>query len=353
MNEEKEKRPFFSIIIPCYNTKVERIQSLFFSIEKQNMNNDIEIIVVNDRSTDSSFLEKIKTFTNLNIIIVDTPDEKDFIHCPGNSREIGANAATGEQLTFIDHDDELIPDTFNQIKENILEKNLQYIVSCDFYEINPYNDEILNEFKHTGNWMHGKFYNLDNFQKAKNFHFKKNLQTHEDIYISSKTMCELQRLGLESPYYIDIFCLKQKAQNDSTSRQKYNQRGFLETFFNDYCVSTIGYYIDDYVYSINELKDYSEENLYNHLRLCIDVLMHMYFYIQSFHFQRPKDYILENDILAKKYIRIVYELFNTDANFIYACVLDNDGIQYNNVRNSSKVGAGTFVESDTFYNFLK
>ena len=79
----------------------------------------------------------------------------------------------------------------------------------------------------------------------------------------------------------------------------------------------------------------------------------MYFYIQGFHFQRPKDYILENDLMAKSYIRAVCQIFNTDINFIYACVLDDGGIWYNNVRKSARVGSGDIIEQTTFYEFLK
>ena len=42
-NTEDKSRPFFSIIIPCYNTKPEHIQTLLSSIEKQYLNDDIEI----------------------------------------------------------------------------------------------------------------------------------------------------------------------------------------------------------------------------------------------------------------------------------------------------------------------
>ena len=358
-NTEEKSRPFFSIIIPCYNSKPEHIRTLLSSIEKQYMNEDIEVIISNDRSTDTSFMDTISEFTDLNITCVTVPDYLDdeehtqLIRCPGNTREVGVSIATGEWITFVDHDDELIPNTFKQIRDEIINQNIEYIASCNFYEVNPYaNDEILNEFVHTGNWMHGKFYNLDNFWKAKNFHYKLNLRTHEDIYISSKTICELHRLNMASPVYIELFCLKWKAWDDSTSRLLYAKRGFLEQFFNDYAESTIGYYIDDYIYSINELQDKTEENVYDHLRSCIDVIMHMYFYIQGFHFQRPSDYLLENDVLAKNYIRTVCGLFGIDTDFIYKCVLENNAQWYNNIRKSAMIGSGTFVESCTFYDFL-
>ena len=44
-NIKEKSRPFFSIIIPCYNSKPEHIRALLSSIEKQYMNEDIEVII--------------------------------------------------------------------------------------------------------------------------------------------------------------------------------------------------------------------------------------------------------------------------------------------------------------------
>ena len=351
-NNSNIKRPFFSIIIPCYNSKPEQITALFDSIVNQNIPQDIEVIISNDRSTETEFLSTIDSYSSiLNIKTTTVPG--DLMHCPGNTRETGVSIATGQWITFVDHDDELVPDTFIKIKEAIIEQQEQYIASANFLEVNPYNNgEVLNEFIHTGNWMHGKFYNLDNFWKANNFHFKSDLRTHEDIYISSKTICELHRLNRECPFYIDIFCLKWNAWEDSTSRLLYGKRGFLEQFFSDYAESTIGYYIEDFIYSVNELNDTTEENLYNHIRSCIDVLMYMYFYIQGFRFNNPTTYIQENEFLAKSYVRKICELFSMDTSFIYACIIQNQGEWYNNVRKSAMIGSGTFVESYSFWDFL-
>ena len=356
MENKDNKRNFFSIIIPCYNTKTENIQRLLRSIEDQNMSDDIEIIISNDRSTETDFLKVVEEYIDqnkLNIKIIDVPDDKDLIHCPGNTRETGVSIATGEWITFVDHDDELISDTFKDIKKMILRSEEQYVVSCNFYEVNPYDEcKILNEFVHTGNWMHGKFYNLDNFWKAKNFHFKSDLQTHEDIYISCKTICELHRLNRESPTYLEIFCLKWYAWKDSTSRLLYNKAYFVERFFADYIKSTIDFYLEDYIYAVNVLKDTSEKNVYDHIRSCIDVLMYLYFYVQGFKFRNPNNYVIENEFLAKLYVRKVYETFGINADFIYECVIQNNSDWYNRVRDYAKIGAGNFIETYTFYDFL-
>ena len=352
---EHIKRPFFSIIVPCYNTKEENMCLLLDSVSKQNMDDEIEVIISNDRSTETAFLDVIKDekYKELSIKVVDVPDDEDLIHCPGNTREVGVQEATGEWITFVDHDDELIPNSFKEIKNALKENGEQYIASANFYEINPFNGEILNEFIHSGNWMHGKFYNLDNFWKAFNFHYKKNLRTHEDILISSRTKCELDRLKKESPFYIETFCLLWKAWPDSTSRVGYNTLEFLEGNFKDYIASTMDYYLDDYFYSVNELKDQSEENVYNHLRSCLDVLMYMYFYVQGFKFKNKFNYNRENEFLLYQYKQVLCKIFNINADFIYQCVsVDGDAAWYNSVRKSSMIGVGNFIEQESFFDFL-
>lgn len=347
-----ENRAFFSIIIPCYNTKPDNMRMLLESIKNQNIADDIEVIIADDRSTQVDFydvIEEYKNILNIKTIISNT----EVAHCPGNTREAGASIATGEWITFVDHDDELIEDIYKKVKEEILKAGEQYVASCNFYEVDPYNGNILNEFCHVGNQMHGKFYNLDNFQRAKNFHFKKDLLTHEDIYISSKTICELHRLDRLTPYYIEIFCMKWKAQVDSTSRTKYKERNFLEYNFGDYIDSTLGCYIDDWFYSVNELQDTSDKNYYDHIRSCISVILYMYFYIQGFKFNFGlQNYLLENEIMAKKCIRKVCKIFNITTDFIYACTADNAAAWFNEARTAAKIGVGNFIETETFYNFI-
>lgn len=354
----ENKRPFFSIIIPCYNTKTENMKRLMQSIYDQHLStSELEIIITNDRSTETEFLSIVQDYIDqdkLNIKIIEVPNTEGMIHCPGNTREIGVSYATGEWITFVDHDDELIADTFKQVKEAILESNEQYIVSCNFYEVNPYdNCKIVKEFVHVGNWMHGKFYNLDNFWKAKNFHFKYNLQSHEDIYISSKTICELHRLNRETPYYIELFCLKWYAWKDSTSRLMYKKGLFIEQYYADYIESTMAYYLEDYKYSKEILHDNTELNLYRHIHSCVDVLMYMYFYLQGSMFRNPTGYVHENEALAITYIHKVYEIFNINADFVFSCVSKNYSKWYNRVRERAKTAVGPFIESYTFYDFLK
>lgn len=49
---ELDNIPFFSIIIPCYNSK-KTIGNLLNSIVNQDMNDEIEVIISDDHSTES------------------------------------------------------------------------------------------------------------------------------------------------------------------------------------------------------------------------------------------------------------------------------------------------------------
>ncbi len=89
-----------SIIVPIYNA--EKYMSLCFdSLFKQTYKN-IEIIAVNDKSSDSS-LEILKNYQNenKNLIIIDLE-----LNCGvSNARNQGMKKATGEYIFFIDSDD--------------------------------------------------------------------------------------------------------------------------------------------------------------------------------------------------------------------------------------------------------
>lgn len=86
-----------SVIVPVYNVE-EYIEECILSILNQTLK-DIEIIIIDDGSTDSS-LEKVRVFNDSRIKII----------CQKNSglssaRNKGIEAAKGEYILFIDSDD--------------------------------------------------------------------------------------------------------------------------------------------------------------------------------------------------------------------------------------------------------
>ena len=103
-----------SIIIPVYNTE-KHLKKCFDSIVNQN-NSEIEVIVVNDGSTDDSEVI-IKEYTN---------KYKDVFtyYKKGNTgvadtRNFGIKKATGEYIMFLDSDDYIDKKLYDNIKKYI------------------------------------------------------------------------------------------------------------------------------------------------------------------------------------------------------------------------------------------
>ena len=90
-----------SIIIPVYNDK-ENLGFALFSIQKQNANNDIEVIIIDDCS-DCNYKEEIERFQLLGMDIKYFRNDKNV--GAGLSRQKGIEHATGEYIAFLDSDD--------------------------------------------------------------------------------------------------------------------------------------------------------------------------------------------------------------------------------------------------------
>lgn len=336
---ELDHRPFFSIVIACYNSR-KYIGNMLESIVNQHMDDDIEVILADDCSPES--YQDIVDKYNRKLCIRQIKTDYNF--APGNTREKGCSIATGEWLCFGDHDDEFVPDTLSKIKKEILEKGEKYHVVANFKEIEPGTFKVRREMVHTRNWCHAKFYNLDNFWRAYNIHFKKDLKTHEDIYVSTRVMCILTTLNGDKPMYSDIFCYYWMGNPESISRTKYNDTNFVENFFDDYLESTGRAALDAYLHGEIPKR-------YATLR-SIDVILFCYFYMQRFKYKRPKDYVKSNMDLIREYYIKCKTLFVFSNLDVYDMAAKNDAYWYVEVRKFATTGVGPFVEQETLLEFL-
>lgn len=127
-----------SVIVPVYNVE-KYLDKCLNSLVNQTLK-DIEIIVINDGSTDNSkkIIDKYKKEYPALIKSVNTKNRG-----IGPARNLGIKKATGKYITFVDSDDYLKEDAlekaFNHIKENNSD-----IVIYDWYEVND-KYEIINE----------------------------------------------------------------------------------------------------------------------------------------------------------------------------------------------------------------
>ena len=123
-----------SVIVPVHNTKKylrKCVESLLAQTYK-----DLEIILVENASTDGS-LEICKALANeddrIKVIHLDVGD-------PSYARNEGIKASTGEYLGFIDSDDTIDPQMYEQMLKLAIEENLD-IVFCDFVKKYDYRSD--------------------------------------------------------------------------------------------------------------------------------------------------------------------------------------------------------------------
>ena len=134
------------------------------------------------------------------------------------------------------------------------------------------------------------------------------------------------------------------ARPTTISREKYGDRTFLEVFYNDYIESTGYTYINQYIehgVDINYVVDSA-----------IEVLLYCYFYLQGFKFHRPEDWIRDNEQYAREYFVTIKELFGLNNVSIINYVAQNDARMYMDVKQYAHIGAGPFMETETFAQWL-
>lgn len=103
-----------SIIVPVYNQENLVIRALD-SIPKRD---DIEIIIVNDGSTDRTLkncIEWSNKHKDLNIIICSLTDNKGL----GNAKNVGFNLANGEYVNQLDSDDFMITEEYEKVIDEL------------------------------------------------------------------------------------------------------------------------------------------------------------------------------------------------------------------------------------------
>ena len=114
-------KPKVSVIIPVYNTELF-VEEAIKSVLNQTLT-DIEVIVVNDGSTDNS-LKVIERLANTDSRIKKITQENQ-----GQSvaRNLGLNIAKGEYIYFMDSDDILKKDTLACCYKTCNEEQLDFV----------------------------------------------------------------------------------------------------------------------------------------------------------------------------------------------------------------------------------
>ncbi|HFI0430083.1 TPA: glycosyltransferase family 2 protein, partial [Streptococcus suis] len=120
-----------SVCVPVYNSSTY-LKECIESIRNQTFK-DLEIICVDDGSTDNS-LEILKEFQKLDPRIQLIVQERNM--GVGAARNRAIDLASGQYMSFIDSDDFIEPEMFEELYNKAIEKDAE-IAICD---VNLYSD---------------------------------------------------------------------------------------------------------------------------------------------------------------------------------------------------------------------
>ena len=136
------KQPLISVVMPMYNQEKYIVKCLE-SVINQTLN-ELEIIVVNDGSTDSS-LSIVKRYAEKDdrIVIIDKPNSG-----YGNSVNLGMRRATGKYIGIVETDDFIAPDMFETLY-NLSEDGTVDVIKGNFYDYYEHPDRAPDMIENT------------------------------------------------------------------------------------------------------------------------------------------------------------------------------------------------------------
>lgn len=131
-----------SVIVPVYNTQ-EYLTDCLLSLVKQTLS-EIEIIVVNDGSTDGS-IKIIQKFANNypeKIVVLNKENGGQ-----ATARNLGIQHASGEYIGFVDSDDYVHPDMYKEMYEVAKASDCD-MVECNYDYLKLKNQKLIKLKKH-------------------------------------------------------------------------------------------------------------------------------------------------------------------------------------------------------------
>lgn len=212
-----------SVIVPIYNVE-NYLEKCLNSLVSQTLS-DIEIIAINDGSTDSSY-EIAKEYEKKyeNFVLINNKN-----HGLSYTRNCGLKKAKGKYIMFIDSDDYIDTNTCERLY-NFAEEKHADIVCFDLKYIYPDRESIMssgtNELVLPSEYMLGpssaacKMY-LKKFLNSINFQFKVGTWSEDVAIIPSLCIYTSKIFYLKNCYYNYI-----QRNNSITNQTSYNEKTF-------------------------------------------------------------------------------------------------------------------------------
>lgn len=218
-----------SIIVPIYNTE-KYLKKCFNSLINQTLT-DIEIILVNDGSTDNS--EKIikeysKKYQNIKAYTKKNGGLSD-------ARNYGVRKASGQYIAFVDSDDYVKKNMMEKLYNTATTRDLDVVV-CNTYNVYPdkkkdtiieiksnkkYSDDDIKNYLISPPMACIRLFNKSLFNNMK---FKKNIY-YEDLELCPKIVNLTNKVG-----FVDESLYFYLQRNGSIMKQKKFQDKLLDIF---------------------------------------------------------------------------------------------------------------------------
>lgn len=139
-----EYYPLISVIIPSYN-RFELLKKSIVSVLNNTYKN-VEIIVINDKSTDEKYYSgELEKYDKTIILHLDVNQKIKYnvTAAQGKTRQCGVNIAKGEWICFLD-DDDMFYNNKLELQINVLKASNCKMCSTNMTKIKYINNELLN-----------------------------------------------------------------------------------------------------------------------------------------------------------------------------------------------------------------
>ncbi len=270
-------KPFFSIIIPVYNTELYLIECIE-SVLSQSFT-DYEIICVNDGSTDRS-LNILKEYENkCQCLRIITQQNQGLSVARNNAMKI----AVGEYLLFLDSDDMLAPDALHNIVNAIKKssRNVDVVafnattVSEDVQKIQVdilfnHKDfsiktgiDYLNEFVEKHKWGPSAvcFYAIRRtLIENANLSFPAGRINEDELFVP--IMLTKAKDLVVLPMYCYIYRMRQTSISHVSSLKRYLDMLFVANELERYCINE------------HLINKYTSRIIFNDIQMCIKGFRH-------------------------------------------------------------------------------
>jgi glycosyltransferase involved in cell wall biosynthesis len=309
-------QPVFSLIIPVYNVELYLAECLDSCINQTFK--DIEIICINDASTDNSkaILEQYAK-QDKRIKIINHINNKR----QGTARNTGVEAATGDYCWFIDSDDyillnacEILNDIINEFKTDIIRFN-----RIDYkYDINSREKTIIPQRPYS--WEYSRVYTKADYNKLKI------VEVSPCMHITSTALLKTVKFR-EGVFYEDndftpiLFSKSETIYNSNYSLYCVRQRQGSTT--NDGVIGLSQKGVVDSLLAIEELYKYITSEMLSKYHFCTRTAVSLCSYVKQEYKKYPDIHTKECDIIINKIENL--DTFLYDCDTIYNDIISNYG----------------------------